>query len=282
MPGTNDFKPFATGGGANVLSPAAYAALTSLLANGFSAGVAPSVQLNTVWRQASFVTAAVAQLIADFGPNAVDDGNLTTFVANLKASIGSPTTRIAAAGGTVDAITAVFAPVPTAFINGLSYYVRAAGSNTITNPTFTPNSGTLAAKTIVKLNNQALVVGDIAGAGHWLELEYDSVLDKFVLQNPSNNQDLGRNQTWQILTGSRALSTTYTNSTGSPICVALTVNTSGSGNSVSAWVAGVFIGMTEQSAATEVLSLSWIVPPGATYTTTHSGCTLASWGELRA
>lgn len=44
---------------------------------------------------------------------------------------------------------------------------------------------TLAAKTIVKLNNQPLVAGDIAGAGHWLELQYDSVLDKYVLQNPN-------------------------------------------------------------------------------------------------
>lgn len=187
MPGTNEFKAFATGGGANVLTPSAYAALTALLANGFSAGVAPSQQLNTVWRQSSFVAAAVAQLIADAGPNALDDGNLAAFVANLKGAIGVPTARIAAAGGTVDAITAVFAPVPTAFVNGLMYYVRAAGANTTTTPTFTPNSGTLAAKTIVKRNNQPLIAGDIAGAGHWLGLQYDSILDKFVLQNPASN-----------------------------------------------------------------------------------------------
>lgn len=280
MPGTNEFKPFATGGGANVLSPAAYAALTSLLANGFSAGVAPSVQLNTVWRQASFVAAAVAQLIADFGPNAVDDGNLTTFVANLKAAIGGPTTRIAAAGGTVDAITGTFAPVPTTFINGLSYYVRAAGSNTITNPTFTPNSGTLAAKTIVKRNNQALVVGDIAGAGHWLELVYDSVLDKFILQNPNDLVDLGRAQSWQVVTGSRAYGVTYTNSTTQPI----TVNAGGipgtGGNFITAVVGGTMI-LNQQSAGTENLYVSFIVPAGATYSVTSTGTSLVLWAELR-
>jgi len=281
MPGTNDFKPFATGGGANVLSPAAYAALTALLANGFTAGVAPSQQLNTVWRQATFVAAAVAQLIADFGPNAVDDGNLTTFVANLKAAIGGPTTRIAAAGGTVDAITAVFAPVPTAFINGLTYFVRAAGSNTITTPTFTPNSGTLAAKTIVKRNNQALVVGDIAGAGHWLELAYDSVLDKFVLLNPNDLVDLGRGQTWQTVTGSRAYGTTYTNSTTQPIQVIAGGIAGAGGNFIVGNVNGVAI-HNQQAAATETLYVNFIVPAGATYSITTSGVSLVAWNELRS
>ena len=89
MPGTNEFKAFATGGGANVLTPAAYAALTSLIANGFSAGVAPSQHLNTVWRQSSFVSAAIAQLVANANINAVDDGNLTTFVNNLVIALGA-------------------------------------------------------------------------------------------------------------------------------------------------------------------------------------------------
>lgn len=88
MPGTNEFKAFATGGSANVLTPAAYAALTSLISNGFSAGVAPSQQLNTVWRQSSFVSSAIAQLIANANINAVDDGNLTTFVNNLLIALG--------------------------------------------------------------------------------------------------------------------------------------------------------------------------------------------------
>jgi hypothetical protein len=30
-----------------------------------------------------------------------------------------------------------------------------------------------------------LVAGDIAGAGHWIELQYDSTLDKWALQNPA-------------------------------------------------------------------------------------------------
>lgn len=92
----------------------------------------------------------------------------------------------AVADGTVDALTAAFTPaiasLPAA-PGTLSVFVRATGANTSTTPTFKAD-GT-AAKTIVKGANRALVAGDIAGAGHWLELQYDATLDKWVLQNPA-------------------------------------------------------------------------------------------------
>jgi hypothetical protein len=56
--------------------------------------------------------------------------------------------------------------------------VRAAAANATATPTFTPNAGTIAAKTIVKGSNVALAVGDIAGAAHWLGLQYDATLDR--------------------------------------------------------------------------------------------------------
>lgn len=91
------------------------------------------------------------------------------------------------AAGTVDAITAAFTPAIAALPAApgtLSVFVRATGANTSTTPTFKAD-GT-AAKTIVKGNNVALLAGDIAGAGHWLELQYDPTLDKWVLQNPTH------------------------------------------------------------------------------------------------
>lgn len=87
MPGTNQFLPFATGVGANTLTPTAYAALTTVVGQGFQPGLAKSQQANTVWRQATFVAAAVAQLIANDGGNANDDGNLTAFVTSLTTAI---------------------------------------------------------------------------------------------------------------------------------------------------------------------------------------------------
>lgn len=87
------------------------------------------------------------------------------------------------AGGTADAITGDYTPNVLTLENGLTLFVRAAGANTTTTPTFSPDG--LTAKTIVKGNNLALAAGDIVGAGHWLEMNFDSALDKWVLQNPA-------------------------------------------------------------------------------------------------
>lgn len=192
MAGINDFKAFAGGAGANVVSQAAYEALVSLLANGFSSGTAQSNQINKVWRQSTIMSAVLAQFIVDqTGSDALDDGTTATLLANLKLAVQPVASRTAHAGGTADAITATFPIAPTAFVDGLSYFVRAASANATTIPSFTPNSGVLAAKTIVKGNDVALVPGDIAGAGHWLELNFDTTLDKWVLQNPAGILGVG-------------------------------------------------------------------------------------------
>ena len=88
-------------------------------------------------------------------------------------------------GGTVDAITAVFAPTFTALVNGMGVTVRASGANTSATPSFAPDG--LTAKTIVKENLAALVAGDIKGAGHELLLIYNSTADKWVLRNPAGS-----------------------------------------------------------------------------------------------
>lgn len=85
-PGSNQFLPFATASGANVLTPADYAALAAL-AQGFQSGIAKSQYVNTPLRQATFVAAAIAQIIANSGVNANDDGNVSTFVTNFLAAV---------------------------------------------------------------------------------------------------------------------------------------------------------------------------------------------------
>jgi hypothetical protein len=84
---SNQFLPFATGGSANVTDQTTYAG-ASTTANGFSSGLAKSADVNKVLRQASFVAAAVAQMIADNQSNNVnDDGNVSNFETNLIAAI---------------------------------------------------------------------------------------------------------------------------------------------------------------------------------------------------
>jgi len=97
----------------------------------------------------------------------------------------------------------------------------------------------------------------------------------------SLNAGLGVNQTWQ--SPARAIGTTYTNSTGKPITVAITYTCSSG-----ATVQGLIINTaTVYAASVETLGsasgFSLIVPDGATYvTTTNAGTlTLVSWAELR-
>lgn len=90
---------------------------------------------------------------------------------------------IAVGEGTSDAITATFDPAITELTNGLVVFVRALASNATTTPTFNPDG--LGAATITKGTYQPLAVGDIAGNGYWMILQYDSTQVKWVLQNPA-------------------------------------------------------------------------------------------------
>lgn len=91
----NDFKAFATSAGANVESQAAYE-LDPSLSVGFATGVANSSRLNKVWRQSSFIAAAIAQFVANAGPNVLDDGNINNFLdLFLNAKNGFYTKNIA-------------------------------------------------------------------------------------------------------------------------------------------------------------------------------------------
>lgn len=104
--------------------------------------------------------------------------------SQLAKAIQSGKLFSASAGGTTDAITASFGPAVATLVNGMALFVRAGLANATTTPTFKADGTT--AKTIVKGAGSALVAGDIAGGGHWIELQYDLTLDKWVLLNPAN------------------------------------------------------------------------------------------------
>lgn len=180
---TNEILQFAeTDTGTNLLTQAEYAA-DSQRPIGNQPGVARSKLVNKALRQSSLIAAGIAEFLADNQSNNITDSltpqNVADYMAAVVRSLGIPT---AVAGGTADAITADFTP-NVALTNGTTVIVRAGATNATTTPTFAPDG--LTAKTIVKGNNLALVAGDIAGAGHWLEMNFDTTLDKWVLQNPA-------------------------------------------------------------------------------------------------
>lgn len=85
----NEILPFATDGGANVLTQAEYAADTQRT-SGNVPGVARSKLVNKAARQAAFVSAMVGQFVADqAGADVIDNGDIATFETNFINAIAA-------------------------------------------------------------------------------------------------------------------------------------------------------------------------------------------------
>jgi hypothetical protein len=97
----------------------------------------------------------------------------------------------------------------------------------------------------------------------------------------SLNAGIGVNQTWQ--SPARAVGTTYTNSSGKPITVAITVTCTDASTVQGLIINGATVYAGSVNVATGATGFSLIVPDGATYVTTTNAGTLAlvSWAELR-
>jgi hypothetical protein len=147
-----------------------------------------------------------------------------------------------------------------------------SGSVTLSSPAV---SGT----TTLTLPTTSGTVGIVSG-----DLGTPSALVGTNISGTANslNAGIGVNQTWQDVSASRAIGTTYTNSTGKPIMVAITYT-----NSAAATVQGLVIGgVVVYAAGSEVgngSGFSLLVPNGLTYVTTTNGGTMSkvTWYELR-
>jgi len=97
----------------------------------------------------------------------------------------------------------------------------------------------------------------------------------------SLNAGFGVNQTWQAPT--RAIGTTYTNSSGKPIMVSVSYTCTDANTVQGLIIAGTTVYAGAVNVATFAGAFSLVVPDGATYvTTTNAGTlTLVSWAELR-
>lgn len=94
---------------------------------------------------------------------------------------------------------------------------------------------------------------------------------------------LGYGQTWQDLTGSRLLATTYYNTTGKPIQVKVSAQSSSTNYFAQLAVNGVNIVGSTSPVANVIVTVDAIVPPGASYIATIpvGGASLSKWFELR-
>ena len=86
---TNDFKPFAAGAGANVMTQVDWVALAALV-TGFQSGKASSAQVNKALRQGTVMASVLGQFVANnSGANVLDNGDTATVLANLTAALKS-------------------------------------------------------------------------------------------------------------------------------------------------------------------------------------------------
>lgn len=95
---------------------------------------------------------------------------------------------------------------------------------------------------------------------------------------------VGSNQSWAVVTASRSIGTTYTNTYGKPIEVAITTySTCGSNNNMYLNVGGVMIGAQAIGNPGAISGfISSVVPVGTTYLlTTSCSAVIGVWAELR-
>lgn len=132
----------------------------------------------------------------------------------------------------------------------------------------------------IKVNNDT--------ANGSVEIKAPNVAGDYAVTTPNRNctiagEDivLGVNQTWQDVTASRTLGTTYTNTTGKPIMVIVS-NTYTSGSSISLTIGGVlFYNKGTQAGVSLIASSDFIVPNGVTYSITMGNTAISKWMELR-
>ena len=111
-----------------------------------------------------------------------------------------------------------------------------------------------------------------------IQLRYSSSLSYWVVISKST----GPAQTWQVVTGSRALSTTYTNTTGRPIQVVVGVNLNNTTTFTNLSVGGVNA-WRQQGSGNGAYTFDMVatVPNGVSYSVSGGSPTLSSWRELR-
>jgi hypothetical protein len=192
LPYYNASNPSQAYSGPNNTGSQNYTTRKGVCAVSVKAGVAATTGSQTTPApDAGYIGAYVVTVT--YGQTQILAGNISTYASApflpsaglVVGGLQGNACNISAAGGTADAITGSYVPGISALTNGMTLYVRAGSTNATTTPTFTPASGTISAKTIVKGAGSALAAGDIAGGGHWIELQYDATLDKWVLLNPA-------------------------------------------------------------------------------------------------
>lgn len=135
----------------------------------------------------------------------------------------------------------------------------------------------------------AAVDGDIIAriGGVWARLAKGTARQVLAMNSVATALEyvptLGMGQSWVDMTASRATGVTYTNSTSGPIMVSVVNNVGAATANITLTIGGVLVdnayGNADSSFSLTV-SVSGVVPPGATYVVAWTSGTI-TWAELR-
>lgn len=118
--------------------------------------------------------------------------------------------------------------------------------------------------------------------GSALSAAQGRVLNDAIGTKLNANQALGVGQTWQNVTGSRSLNSTYTNTTTRPIVVCVVNMYGDSADPLEVYINGSLLMSVDKGFGNITSDTTFIVPPSATYRVTKSIFpNIQSWSELR-
>lgn len=235
------------------------------------------------------LTISASALTLDFRSTTLGSGTVTTVS-------GTPSNLVVPSGATLGSVNAslILPTGPTSRLIVLALnnagtielgVVNLAGGVNLTETgvisTTAISSGATSASvvysTTARTNVSYRVIGYIEStqttAGTWATTP--STIQGTGGEAVNDMSSLGYGQTWQDVTTSRTLGTTYTNSTGKPIMVSVCYQT---GNCVIV-VGGITISDTSAANNNTKTQNSFVVPPSTTYVVTAGSLTV--WAELR-
>ena len=225
----------------------------------------------------SALTISTGQLFLTFRSATLTSGAVTT-------ASGTPTSLVVPSGATLGTVSAQQSRLIVLALNNAGTLelavVNISGGTNLTETgvisTTAISAGATSASTVYSTTARTSVAYRVVGyvestqatAGTWATAP--STIQGVGGQALTAMSSLGYGQTWQSVIGSRALGTTYYNTTGKPI----TVNQTGSlaaTNTVT--INGVAVGSS--------YTQSVVIPPGASYVVTYGSGAIANWTELR-
>lgn len=125
-------------------------------------------------------------------------------------------------------------------------------------------------------------------------ITYISLVDNNIAHTPASSptqwqrwgfaqsEMFGIGQTRQVVTGSRALGTTYTNTTGKPITLHVNASGTAAGSAIGFFTDGTEGAVSVATAPAGAIGVSAVIAAGSTYAVISSGgATLVAWVEYR-